>query len=1758
MIDNGSAVNLVKLAALNPKALVDPNCCIPLSGIGRGGVLSLGTTYLTIRGIPTTFYVVKDDFPIEEDGMIGRGFLKQEEAVISYHKNALMISGDVMHPIPFVKNEEIRKETPPDVYLTKPQASHENEPDQPANTMSSLDTSEVDLPPVTTEASSQPKPGRVAITVPSRTRQVVRINLIKTNLVEGYLPRMYVNPDLFIGEGIVTNDGNTCKVMAINTADKDITFDIDPQEIIEFEQVPPEFDFDSSSDSEEGETPITDPDQRAEKLKKIIRAEHLSADALHYVDNLLEDYSDLFLLPGDPLPCTNKVVHSIPTEDDRPINTKQYRYPPTHKKFIEEQIAKYLADGVIKTSDSPSNSPLWIVPKRPDSQGRPRYRMVIDFRDLNTKTVGDAYPLPNITDILDQLGNAAYFSIFDLAWGFHQIPMDPKDSWKTAFSTPNGHYEYIRMPFGLKNAPATFQRLMDQVLRGLQNVEMLVYLDDIIIYARDLEEHDRKVRKLFDRLRDAKLTLQPDKVEFLRTEVSFLGHIVSSEGLKPNPDKISAIKDFPTPKNAKNIRQFLGLVGYYRRFIQNFSKKAKPLTDLLQKEKEFSWRPEQEESFSILRDALCHAPILKFPDFDQPFILTTDASDYGIGAVLSQEKDGFEHPVAYLSRLLQGAERNYTTTEKECLAALYAMKVFEPYLLCRRFTLVADHEPLTWMHSRKDPGQRLMRWMFKFINYNYTFKYKPGKLNCNADALSRNPPEPKPSEEEINKTLPSVKVFMIRRKKDKEDEKAEKAGSSRDPKAALPTIRPRAQSTGEPPLKRPPGRPVGAKTKKEAPPVDHSLVARRTRARIREYQEKQARLSASPIPHASTSKIKDTSKATGGKDPSLPKIVVSKEEEPNPVNLPLSMDRRSIFSSTHTEESEAEAPPIPDPQTSGLRIEPSETESEPLPAPEENMPEEEELDREIQMTTEGSGTAPGTTTCSSDYSAESTAPPSRSESPTIDTEYSGETWKTSELRQRLRKEIQHADNRLEQKLRDRWNRTGFWYFRDREEDPPPKPLPTHYSDGDKPDSEHREEMDRRLGGGDQKTKDLLLADRVKRLLQSAAEALQPGKAAELQEGEGSAGKPPGNPTHSEKESVNQNLDSNVSPSEETDGHESDTELTDEGSAIQTRGTRAISMTPTVTMGQPVAKSTPCVKTNEPKRLAFKELLEIPEEMEEDSGAVVLNFSQPALPDIPWAFPLPLRPLNQSVTTSRLPNCAIRTSTDSEDATEASPSTSRKRRANLVTSRQCLTYKRDNMVHFVSADGDLSASTTRLLQDIGAINPKAQKLKRPKIGQILVTPFKKRHIFSLVIKSKHYDQLILNDVKLALKNLRTSLEQRNITSFRISRNGDLTDPLDPGILTELLMGIFANSSISITVCYGSVSSPLPEERTDIIETLHNSLVGGHKGVNQTYQKIRERYYWTGMRNDVLNFIRRCDTCQSQKITRAKTREPMIITDTPIEAFDKVSIDTVGKLRITPDGNQHILTLQCNLTKYLIAIPIPNLRASTIADALVRHLVCQFGAPRAILSDQGTSFLSEVVESMMRLFRIHHLTTSAYHPQTNGSLERSHAPLMDFIRSYSEAYSDWDRLVPFAVFTYNTSVHGSTNFTPFELVYGRVARFPMKIPPGERLRTYNLYLQDLITRLSEMKVIAGERQIDCKVASKERYDRNLKTLNANPGDYAWVLNEPRSSKFDSYYKNPLKIVEVLTKNNVILELPNGKRVRKHTDKLKLAHVDNNLED
>lgn len=568
------------------------------------------------------------------------------------------------------------------------------------------------------------------IKIEPRTERVITV---KTNYTDGY----YIQDDHFWENGlkspaaIVSVKNGSFRTTIINyTEEKKIVKNKEPFEL----EV-----FDDSSVLQQHELNsimvTSDIDKELCDNLKRLRVDHMNEEEKREIKRVCYQYRELFYSENLPLTFTHAVKHELRLSDDTPIFVRNYRQPPQLRKEIQNQIDNLLKQGIIRESISPWSCPVHIVPKKADASGKVKWRLVIDYRRLNDRIVEDKYPLPNINDILDKLGRAQYFTTLDLASGYHQVEMHPNDIEKTAFSTERGHYEFLRMPFGLKNAPSTFQRLMDHILRGIENV--FTYLDDVIIISTSLQEHVEKLKEVFDRLKTHNLKIQLDKSEFLQKHVNFLGHELTDQGLKPNKDKIKAVLNFPLPATQKDIKAFLGLVGYYRKFIRDFAKITKPMTLCLKKNAKVVHSQEFIDCFNKCKQILTNAPLLQFPDFEQPFILTTDASDVALGSVLSQGPVGSDKPVAYASRTLSETERRYSTIEKELLAIVWAIKYFRPYLYGRKFTIYTDHRPLTWLMSLKDPNSKLMRWRLNLASYDYNVVYKKGRQNTNADALSR-------------------------------------------------------------------------------------------------------------------------------------------------------------------------------------------------------------------------------------------------------------------------------------------------------------------------------------------------------------------------------------------------------------------------------------------------------------------------------------------------------------------------------------------------------------------------------------------------------------------------------------------------------------------------------------------------------------------------------------------------------------------------------------------------------------------------------------------------------------------------------------------------------------------------------------------------------------------------------------------------------------------------------------------------------------
>lgn len=944
---------------------------------------------------------------------------------------------------------------------------------------------------------------------------------------------------------------------------------------------------------------------RLKLLLENTRMDHIGNKDRQSIWQIISSYSDVYTLPGDPLPATNLTNHKITLTEDKVINQKQYRYPEVHKEEVEKQINDMLEKEIIKPSNSPYNSPLWIVPKKTDASGKKKWRIVIDFRKLNDLTKQDSYPLPNIDEILDKLGKARYFSAFDLTSGFHQIPLEDKSRELTAFSSNQGHFEFLRMPFGLKNAPATFQRMMDNALRGLIGQCCLVYLDDVIIFGKNLEEHNQKLQTFLQRLRETGLQLQPDKCEYLKPELQYLGHIITADGVRPNPDKCQAVSNFPEPKNAKQIKQFLGLAGYYRRFVPNFSLIAKPLNSLLVKGKDFIFGPEQKRSFEELKKKLCEPPVLSYPDFTQPFTLTTDASNYAIGAVLSQGEIGKDKPCAYASRTLCPAEQNYNTTEKELLAIVWGIKHFRTYLYGKHFTILTDHQPLRWLFNNKDPSSRLMRWRIMLEEYDYEIRYKRGTQNSNADALSRNP----------------------------------------------------------------------------------VLLA-------------------------------------------------------------------------------------------------------------------EQIHGNMSITDE--------------------------------------------------------------------------------------PLPK----GDR-----------------------------------------------------------------------ENLNCHIQCEPRENSEDVYTEVIDED------GIRSIAVT-----------------YNKPK----------------------------------------------------------------------------------FAIRKCITEEENPIYPTIHI----------MAQELAEIN----KLDLPQTLNA-IRKMTKDHANKFVIHLKE------------------------------------------------------------------INIPPEEDRKRVIKEHHDEPLGGHRGINKTFHRLVENYYWPTMKSDVEKYVKRCTMCQKVKITRRPVKMPLAITDTPTRFNEKIGMDIVGPLPETKRKNRFILTVQCLLTKYCWAWPLESYTSQHCADAFLKNYVSNYGHPRTILTDNGANFNSKFMQHFEKLIGMRHVTATPYHPQSNGSLERSHQMLKDYLRSYANRRQDnWDDYLPLATFNYNTSRHEGTGYTPYELVYGRKAEDPTVHRAG---RTYDEYLQQLEERIRELQGNASQMLKEAKENTKERYDRYARPHNFKVGDLVWVKKELRVRGLHYPYEGPYEITEIPNETNLLLKKDNH-HIVVHADRCKFANI------
>eukprot|EP00833_Pecoramyces_ruminatium_P015176 jgi/Orpsp1_1/1189208/evm.model.d7180000070286.1 len=455
------------------------------------------------------------------------------------------------------------------------------------------------------------------------------------------------------------------------------------------------------------------------------------------VTKLFDDYSEVLALKTDDLKPTKLFPHRIVLKPGAtPVKQKAYRLSKVQAIALKKELEKLIKNHLIEPSHSPWSSPIVLVLKK-----NGQYRMCVDYRRVNSLTEKDSYALPLIDDILSYIGKNKVLSTIDLFSGYHQVPMYSEDKDITCFTTLYGNFNFKVMPFGLCNAPATFQREMNRIFFNLIGECVFIYIDDLVVFSDSYEQHVKDLAKVFNILKDNGLKLNLEKCHFFQQEVELLGHILSTAGIKPIPEKVLVIANWLPPSNVSKLRSFLGAVGYYRKFIKDFAQLASPLFKLLKKNTIFKWTTESDLAFRSLKERLIQAPILIPPDFEKPFVIRTDASRSGIGGVIMQkDEDDVEKPVHFISRVLKKSELNYSVTDLEGTAALYCVKKFKHYILGNKFDtiLITDHKPLVGICTNSEPTtSRHLKWITTLSALQVKVQYEEGKKNVIADALSR-------------------------------------------------------------------------------------------------------------------------------------------------------------------------------------------------------------------------------------------------------------------------------------------------------------------------------------------------------------------------------------------------------------------------------------------------------------------------------------------------------------------------------------------------------------------------------------------------------------------------------------------------------------------------------------------------------------------------------------------------------------------------------------------------------------------------------------------------------------------------------------------------------------------------------------------------------------------------------------------------------------------------------------------------------------
>ena len=678
LIDTGADISVFKVNYLDSNIFINNSNCSIINGIGNTSIKSLGSVkaeiYIDKYSLTHEVQIVNTDFPIPSAGILGLDFLKKFNCVLDYENDYLKISIN----------------------------------------------SEKDL-----IISIKVSPEEDTVCLPARCESIRKISKqFPEN--EILIPNQEISAGIFIANSIISKNNKFIRILNTTNENKIVSTKNLKYETLNNYEI-----FKLNNDYIE-----TSQNNKNEILQNLYK--NFPSFVHEKLESLCTDFIDIFSLESDAVTSNNFYTQKLRLKDNNPVYIKNYRIPHAHKEIVDKEVEKLIQHDIIEPSYSEYNSPVLLVPKKPlPGSTEKRHRLVIDFRQVNKKLIADKFPLPRIEEILDQLGRAKYFSCLDLVSGFFQIELEENSRDLTSFTTNKGTFRFKRLPYGLKVAPNSFQRMMDLAFAGLSPSQCFLYMDDLVVIGCSENQMIKNLTDVFRTCRKYNLKLHPSKCSFFKHEVTYLGHKCTNKGILPDDSKFEVIRKYPTPTDADSVRRFVAFCNYYRRFIPNFSNHSYYLNCLTRKKAKFIWSEKCEEAFQYFKHSLLKSPILQYPDFNKQFCITTDASNISCGAILSQNYNGIQHPISFASRTFTKGEQNKSVIERELAAIHWGIKYFRPYIFGTKFLVKTDHRPLTYLFSMKNPSSKLCRIRLDLEEYDFEIEYIKGKDNNGADALSR-------------------------------------------------------------------------------------------------------------------------------------------------------------------------------------------------------------------------------------------------------------------------------------------------------------------------------------------------------------------------------------------------------------------------------------------------------------------------------------------------------------------------------------------------------------------------------------------------------------------------------------------------------------------------------------------------------------------------------------------------------------------------------------------------------------------------------------------------------------------------------------------------------------------------------------------------------------------------------------------------------------------------------------------------------------